>query len=41
MSHSLVDAIRMNYRIRKAREDKTPRSLLVVRAWRVQVYGVD
>ena len=41
MSHSLVDAIRMNYRIRKAREDKTPRSLFVAGAWRAQVHGVD
>jgi len=27
--------------IRKAREDKTPRSLLVAEAWRAQVHGVD
>ena len=38
---SLVDAVGLNCEIRKAREDKTPRSPLIVRAWRAQVHGVD
>ena len=37
----MVDAISLNCEIRKAREDKTPKSLLVARAWRAQVHGVD
>ena len=36
-----MDAIGLNCRIRKAREDKTPRSPLVAGAWMAQVYGVD
>ena len=40
-SHSLADAIKLNCEIRKVREDKTPRSPLVARAWRAQVHGVD
>ena len=36
-----MDAIGLNYRIRKAREDKAPRSQLVTGAWRAQVHGVD
>ena len=31
----MVDAVGLNCEIRKAREDKTPRSPLIVRAWRV------
>ena len=38
---SLVDVVGLNCEIRKAREDKTPRSPLIVRAWRAQVHGVD
>ena len=40
-SHSLADAIGLNCKIRKARENKIPRSLLVVRVWMAQVHGVD
>ena len=40
-SHSLADAIGLNSEIRKVREDKTPRSSLVVRAQRTQIHGVD
>ena len=36
-----MDAIRLNYKIRKARTDKTPRSPLVAGAWRAQVHGID
>ena len=41
MSHSLANAIRLNYGIRKAREDKVRRSQLVVVVWKAQVHGVD
>ena len=41
MSHLMADAIGLDYGIQKAIEDKTPRSLLVVGAWTVQVNGVD
>ena len=37
----MADAIGLNCGIWKAREDKTPRSLLVAVAWRAQVHGVD
>ena len=37
----MVDAIGLNCGIRKVSEDKTPRSPLVVRAWRAQVHGVN
>ena len=40
-SHLLADAIGLNYRIWKVREDKTPTSPLVVGVWRAQVHGVD
>jgi len=40
-NHSLTDEIGLNYEIRKVREDNTPRSPLVVGAWRAQVHGVD
>ena len=40
-SHLVADAIGLNCRILKAREDKTPGSLLVAGAWRTQVHGVD
>ena len=41
-SHSLAaDAIRLNCGIQKVREDKIPRSPLVVGAQRAQVHGVD
>ena len=40
-SHSLADAIRLNCKIQKAKEDKTLRSPLVAGAWRAQVHGVD
>ena len=40
-SHLLADAIGLNCRIRKVREDKTPTSPLVVGVWRAQVHGVD
>ena len=40
-SHSLEDAVGLNCRIRKAREDKAPRSQLVAGIWRAQVHGVD
>ena len=36
-----MDAIKLNCGIRKAREDKVPRSQLVARAWRAQVHGVN
>ena len=41
ISHSLVDAIGLNCGIRKAREDKAPRSQFEAGAWRTQVHGVD
>ena len=41
MSHSLVDAIRLNCGIWKARGDKTLRSPLIAGAWRPQVPVVD
>ena len=41
MSHSLVDAIGLNYGLQKAREDKALRSQLVGGTWRAQVPGVD
>ena len=37
----MADAIELNCEIQKDREDKTPRSSLVVGAWRAQVHGVD
>ena len=37
-SHSLADAIELNYKIQKAREDNAPRSQLVAGAWRAQVH---
>ena len=37
----MKDAIGLNCEIRKASEDKIPRSLLVAGAWRAQVHGVD
>ena len=37
----LVDAIKLNYMIQRAREDKTLLSQLVVETWRAQVHGVD
>jgi len=40
-SHSLVDAIGLNYEIPKAREDKASRSQLVAGAWRAQVHRED
>ena len=40
-SQSLIDAIRLNYGIWKAREDKTPRSSLVAGVWKAQVHGVN
>ena len=42
MSHLVADAIGLNYRIRKASEDKTPKSLLVAvaGAWKAKVHGV-
>ena len=40
-SHSLTDAIGLNCRIRKVREDKVPRRQLVAGAWRAQVHWVD
>ena len=36
-----MDTIGLNCEIWKVREDKTPRSPLVVRAWRAQVHEVD
>ena len=39
--HSLADAIGLNCKIQKAKEDRTSRSLLVAGAWRAQVHGVD
>ena len=41
MYHSLANAIGLNCWIRKAREDKAPRSQLVGGAWRAQVHGVE
>ena len=38
-SHLVADAIGLNCGIRKASEDKTPRSPLVAKAWRAQVHG--
>ena len=40
-SHSLPNAIGLNCGIRKAREDKVPKSQLVVGAWKAQVHKVD
>ena len=40
-SHSLADAIKLNYGIRKSREDKVLRSQLVAGAWKAQVHGVN
>ena len=40
-SHLVVDAIGLNCGILKTREDKTPRSPLVAKAWRTQIHGVD
>ena len=37
----MTDAIGLNCRIQKVREDKTPRNPLVAGAWRAQVHGVD
>ena len=37
----LVDAIGLNYVIRRVREDKAWRSQLVAGAWRARVHGVD
>ena len=37
----MADAIGLNCGIWKGREDKAPRSQLVVGAWRAQVHGVD
>ena len=37
----MANAIGLNCGIRKASEDKTLRSLLLVGAWRAQVHGVD
>ena len=37
----LVDAIELNYVIRRAREDKVSSSQLVARPWRAQVHGID
>ena len=40
-SHLVADAIELNCGIRKAREDKTPKSPLIAGAWRAQVHGID
>ena len=40
-SHSLADAIGLNYEIWKVREDKTPRSPLVAGAQMAQVHGIN
>ena len=37
----LVDAIRLNCMIQRAREDKVSSSQLVAGAWRAQVHGID
>ena len=37
----LVDAIRLNYVIQRAREDKASSSQLVIGALRAQVHGID
>ena len=41
MSHLVADAIGLNCGIWKARENKTPRSLLVAGVRRAQVHWVD
>ena len=41
MRHLVADAIELNCGIRKAREDKTPKSPLIAGAWRAQVHGID
>jgi len=41
MSHSLVNAIRLNCGIWKTIKDKTPRSLLVAGDRKAQVHGLD
>ena len=41
MRRSLADAIRLNCEIWKVREDKVPRSQLVVGVWTAQVHGVN